>query len=167
MTAVQIRSGAGFLTYIGRLKPGATLDSARADVAALDARYGVEHGSFVDATLFGLSVVPFTEDLVGSVRPTLRILMGAVLFLLLITCGNVAPLLLARATARRGEVAVRLAVGASYARLMRQFLTEALLLGFGGCALGVLVAKVSGFFACYLPARRATRVDPAQTLRAG
>ena len=53
------------------------------------------------------------------------------------------------------------------ARLMRQFLTEALLLGFGGCALGVLVAKVSGFFACYLPVRRAIWIDLAQTLRGG
>ena len=143
MTSTEIRSGAGFLTYIGRFKDGVTLEQARADVASIDALYGKENPGFVDATAIGLSVVPFVEDLVGSVRPTLGILMGAVLFLLLIACGNVAHLLLTRASARSREVAVRLALGASYAQLMRQFLTEASLLGVGGCVLGIVVAHVA------------------------
>ena len=143
MTAVQIRSGAGFLVYVARLKPGVTFEQAQADLNALDKRYGQEHGGFVDATVFGLRIVPFAEELVGSIRPTLRILMGAVLFLLMIACANVAHLLLARAAIRRKEVAVRLAIGASYSRLIRQFLTEALLLAFGGCILGILVARLA------------------------
>jgi putative ABC transport system permease protein len=143
MTSTEIRSGAGFLTYVGRLKDGVTLEQARADVASIDLLYGRENPGFVDATAIGLSVVPFVEDLVGPVRPTLRILMGAVLFLLLIACGNVAHLLLTRASARRREVAVRLALGASYGQLMRQFLTEASLLAVGGCTLGIVIARVA------------------------
>jgi putative ABC transport system permease protein len=143
MTQTEIRSGAGFLTYLGRLKDGVTLEQARADVASIDALYGKEHAGFVDATVFSLSVVPFVEDLVGPVRPTLRILMGAVLFLLLIACGNVAHLLLTRASARRREVAVRLALGASNAQLLRQFLAEAVLLAAAGCALGIVIARVA------------------------
>src|SRR5262249_43851151 len=141
MTAVQIHSGAGFLTYIGRLRPGATFEQARADLAAIDSRYAKEHASYVDATMFGLHLDPLIEDVVGRIRPTLNILLGAVLFLFLIACGNVAHLLLERANARRREVAVRLAGGGSYVRVLRQFVSEALLLAFAGCVLGIVFSR--------------------------
>jgi ABC-type antimicrobial peptide transport system permease subunit len=163
MTAVQIRSGAGFLIYAARLKDGVTFEQAQADLNALDTRYGQEHAGFVDATVFGLRIVPLADDLVGSIRPTLRILMGAVLFLLMIACANVAHLLLARATVRRKEVAVRLAIGASYGRIIRQFLSEALLLALGGCVLGIVVARVAvSVLVAYGPANipRLTDVSP-------
>src|SRR5262249_19842344 len=141
MTAVQIHSGAGFLTYIARLRPGASFEQARADLPAVDSRYAKEHASYVDATMFGLPLGPLIEYVVGRVRPGLNILLGAVLFLFLIACGNVAHLLLERANARKREVAVRLAVGGSYPRLLRQFVTEALLLAFAGCVLGILLSR--------------------------
>ncbi|MBI4473313.1 MAG: ABC transporter permease, partial [Acidobacteria bacterium] len=152
MTAEQIRSGAGFLTYVGRLRPNATFEAAGADLAAIDERYRQEYGGFADATKLGLRVIPFVEDLVGSVRPALNVLLGAVLFLLLIACANVAHLLIARAALRRREVGVRLAIGASHVRLLRQFLTEAVLLAFGGCVLGIMLAEIAvGILVAYGP----------------
>jgi putative ABC transport system permease protein len=136
LTAVQIQRGAGFLGYIGRLRDGLSTTDASKDLAVADARYRDEFGSFTDATRFALHAVPFTENLLGDVRPGLLVLMGAVALVLLIACANVAHLLLAKGAARQHELAVRLAVGASRGRLIRQFLTEALLLSFAGAAGG-------------------------------
>jgi putative ABC transport system permease protein len=143
MTAREIHSGAGFLTYVARLKPDATFEQASSELHSLDARYKQEFGAFADSSKFGLRLIPFVEDLVGEVRPVLRVLMVSVLFLLLIACANVAHLLLARATVRRREVAVRLTLGASHRRVVRQFLTEALLLALGGGLLGILFARAA------------------------
>jgi putative ABC transport system permease protein len=143
MTAREIHSGAGFLTYVVRLKPGATFEQARGELATLDAHYKQEYGGFADSTRFGLRLIPFVEDLVGEVRPALNVLMVSVVFLLLIACANVAHLLLARGTVRRREVAVRLTLGASHRRVVRQFLTEALLLAVGGGFLGIVFARVA------------------------
>jgi predicted permease len=124
---------------VGRLRPGVSLDAARADMQSvshqLTMNYPAENGS-VKANL-----VPLKEVLIGDMRPALLILQGAVLFVLLIACVNVANLLLARSTSREREFAIRLAVGAGKIRIVRQLLTESILLGLAGGALGLLVAK--------------------------
>ena len=123
---------------VGRLKAGVTIEQARADMddvtRALTAAYPDEDKSV------GATIVPFRDALVGSVRPILLLLLGAVGFVLLIACVNVANLLLARSLARRREFAVRAALGASRARVVRQMLTESLVLAAGGGGLGLLAA---------------------------
>ncbi|HTK28918.1 MAG TPA: ABC transporter permease [Vicinamibacterales bacterium] len=137
----QHSRGAHFTEAIFRLKPGVPVDAATRELRALTARLAQEH----QATNAGWSAyaVPLAHEIEGYFRPALFALFGAAAFLLVITCTNVASLLLARATAREREVAVRAAIGASRGRLVRQFLTESVLLAAGGTALGVALALVS------------------------
>jgi putative ABC transport system permease protein len=124
------------LRVFGRLKRGATLKFARAEMAAITARLEKQFpGSNREVTVASLK-----ETVVGDVRPALLVLLAAVAFVLLIACANVAHMLLARSAARQREVAVRAALGASRARMIRQFLTESLVLASFGGAGGVLLA---------------------------
>jgi predicted permease len=130
--------GARWIAVLGRLAPLSTLASASAEMSAIAARLAQldpRHDADVAAR-----VAPLREDLVGDVRRPLLILLGAVGFVMLIACVNVASLSLARTSARGSELAVRVALGAGRARLARQILTESVVLALGGGVLGTLLA---------------------------
>lgn len=123
---------------VGRLKPGVSPQQAQSEVEALIAALPLEHGEKRGDSI--ARILPLKELLVGDVRGLLLMFSGAVGFVLLIACANVANLLLMRAASRRQEVAVRAALGAGHWRLIRQLLTESTLLSLGGAAAGLVVA---------------------------
>ncbi|HEY0553001.1 MAG TPA: ABC transporter permease [Thermoanaerobaculia bacterium] len=129
---------------IARLKPGVSLTQAQADMESVAAGLAREYPS--DDGDFGVTVVPLRRDLLGSSGPILLLLLGAVSFVLLIACANVANLLLARSLARRGEATVRLALGANRLALIRPFVLESVLLSLLGGALGLLLAAAGSRF---------------------
>jgi putative ABC transport system permease protein len=130
-----------FLSLFGRLKPGVTLQQANADMQVIRRQYAMAHPDMLDAKpKTPVEVTPMKDDLVSDVRSMLWMLFGAVGFVLLIACANVASLLLARATARSREFAVRSALGAARKRLIGQLLAESVLLSLSGGILGVLLA---------------------------
>jgi putative ABC transport system permease protein len=129
--------GGSSLRVFGRLSPGVTVDQARAEMAAITARLETEF----PGTNRDLTVRSLIDVVVGDVRPALLVLLGAVGFVLLVTCANVAHMLLARAATRRKEIALRAALGASRTRILRQLLTESLILALTGGAAGLLLAR--------------------------
>ncbi|HEX7136832.1 MAG TPA: ABC transporter permease [Vicinamibacterales bacterium] len=130
-----------YLSVVARLKPGVTIDNARAEMGAIAASMAAELPE-ID-TGWTSRVVAIRDELSGDIRPALLMLAGAVAFVLLIACANVANLLLARGAARQREIAIRSALGAVRSRVVRQLLTEALLLGLLGGLAGLVVAQWS------------------------
>ncbi|MGA9769120.1 MAG: ABC transporter permease [Blastocatellia bacterium] len=136
--------GGHFLNVVGRLTPDATIEQARAEMESLIAGWTSENRAqhLLAPDRHPILMMSLHEDVVAAARPAVLMLLGAVAFVLLIACVNVANLLLARAEARRREFAVRLALGAGRARLLRQFLAEGLILVLLGAGSGILLAKV-------------------------
>jgi putative ABC transport system permease protein len=129
-----------FLSIVTRLKPGVTLAQAQAEMSAIGERLAQEYPAFDKG--WGVRVIPVTEFVGGSLgKEYSRISLVAAMFILLIVCANVANLLLARSTARRKEIAVRMAMGASRWRMVRLLLMESVLLGLGGCVFGLMLAQ--------------------------
>lgn len=137
--ALQNRGAALSLHGVGRLKPGVTVEQAQADLDRVMRDLAAAYPATNRGN--GAKVLPFKEGMVGHLRPTLWMLLGAVGFVLLIACVNVSNLLLARSTGRAREFAIRAAMGAGRWRLARQTLAESMLLALLGCGLGLLLAS--------------------------
>ena len=150
--------GDRFMRVIARLKPGATIKRAQADMDTIASRLAQTYKEDTGVTAY---LVPAAQQIAGSVRPALLVLLGAVGFVLLIGCANLANLLLARSAAREKEFAIRAALGASHSDLVRQLLTESLLLSVFGGAVGILMAA-SGIR--YLRVMVANQIPRAQDI---
>jgi predicted permease len=154
------------LAVIGRLKPGHTVPNAQAEFDLLSQQI---LSSKKDRWQFGASLTGLQEEVSGRFRRALVVLLGAVGVVLLIACANLSNLLLARAASRRKEIAVRTALGAGRARLIRQMLTESMVLACGGAVLGLGLAfaatrALSGLHAMNIPLLQSVRVDGAALL---
>ncbi|MBZ5572164.1 MAG: ABC transporter permease [Acidobacteriia bacterium] len=145
---------------IGKLKPDVSVKQAQAEMDTITARLRRDYPTVYPPNgglTFG--IVPLLEQVVGDVRSTLYVLLGAVGFVLLIACANVANLLLSRAVARQKEIAIRTAVGASPVRIVRQLLTESVILALGGGTLGVVFAFASIYGVHVLGPKSVPRLD--------
>ncbi|HEV3469197.1 MAG TPA: ABC transporter permease [Pyrinomonadaceae bacterium] len=161
---MEVQRGAGWLEVVGRLREGTTLEQAGAEVRAVSAR--IAEANPQENTNLSFRLAGAHEEMVGSLRPTLFVLLGAVGFVLLIACANVANLLLARASRRGRELAIRVALGAGRGRVVRQLLTESLLLSTLGGVAGLLfamwgVALISAFVPSDVPRFAETGLDPS------
>jgi len=141
--ASQVRTHEDY-NLIGKLKPGVSVQQAQAEMDTITARLRREYPeNYPPNGGLTFSIVPLLEQVVGNVRRSLWVLLGSVSFVLLIACANVANLMLSRAVARQQEIAVRTALGASRWRIIRQLLTESLLISLGGGILGIFICLVS------------------------
>lgn len=150
---------------IGRLKPGISLGAAQADIEAVAAQFQQQRPDIYGDVQITASVVGFKQDVVKKVRLVLLILLGAVSLVLLISCANVANLLLARAVSRQKEIAIRSALGAGWRRIVRQLLTESVLLSLlgGGCGLLLtiwMLELISKFGPADVPRLQEISLDP-------
>jgi len=158
--AFRVNRDQYFLSVVGRLRPGATIEQARVEMNAVMDRLARDWPKFNQGNR--IVVAPLRDTIVGSVQSRLYVLMGAVAFVLLITCANIGNLLVARAAARRREIAVRRALGAGTSRIARQLITESLLLAVGGGAAGVAMGK--GFLKLLLAGQATTNLPRVEEI---
>src|SRR5205085_2992682 len=135
----RMMRGTGFLRVVGRLKPGMTLEQAQAALSLLDQGYRSQFPDKIDSSST-ISVKTLPEDVVGNLRPAFGTLLAAVAFVLLIACSNVANLLLVRFSARRREIALRIALGASRPSVVRLFIFESLIVSVLAGVIGSVLA---------------------------
>jgi putative ABC transport system permease protein len=165
ITPAQALAGTMFLNYVARLRPAVGIAGAQSEMDALAAQYREEFPKFPDADPgLTIRVGNLRDEMVSGVRPAVLILFGAVTLVLLIACANVASLLLSRALGRKREFAVRAAIGASRASLIRQMLTESLILALLGGVLGALLSAwgtraLAGMAQSSLPRASEIRTD--------
>jgi predicted permease len=160
MTTVQTSNyGAHMFTVFSKLKAGVTVEQAQADLAVITE--GIRQRVPDEMNERGVQVVPFRSLLVDNIETQLWVLLGAVTFVLLIGCGNVISLLLARATSRRKEIAIRGALGGARSRLVRQLLTESMLMAIAGGLAGMVVARVGIRFLVGMGPAGVPRLDEA------
>jgi len=159
LTAQQVQNGATYLIAIARLR--LPLDQAQSEMRLLDAQYNQENADLADADpRRNISLNPVQDLMISPVRPAVLVLFGAVACVLLIACANVASLLLSRAVARRKEIAIRTALGASRASLVRQLLTESIFLALISGALGITLSAWSIRLVSSLPHSTLPRINP-------
>ena len=136
----RVMRGSGFLRVVGRLKPGMTIEQARAAMPPLEQSYRKQYPDKIDSSsVMTLKALP--EDVTGNLRPAFATLLAAVAFVMLIACSNVANLLLVRFTGRRREIALRMALGASRASVLRLFIFESLLVSILAGVIGAVLAS--------------------------
>jgi putative ABC transport system permease protein len=138
--AMASRGDRGF-DVLGRLRPGVTIEAAQSEVNTVAARLARDYPATNEAR--GIEVSPLAAELFGELRLATRLLMGAIALVLVIVCANVANLLIARSEVRRGEIALRMAIGASRARLLQQLVTESCVLTGLGAAAGLVIAEAT------------------------
>src|SRR5437764_4025861 len=158
----RVMRGSGFLRVVGRLKPGITLEQARAALPSLEQSYRAQYPDKIDSSSV-MTLKTLDEDTTGNLRPAFATLLTAVAFVLLIACSNVANLLLVRFSGRRREIALRMALGASRASVLRLFMFESLLVSVIAGIAGALLASyvvpiVPKMAANFLPFDPDTRV---------
>ena len=134
----QIRRDLHYLRVVARLRAGVSIEQARAELEGIASRYKAAHPN--EATGAGATIIPLHDDLVGDTRRPLTVLFGAVICVLLIGCLNIANLMLTRAVGRTREIGIRTALGASRGRIIRQLVTESVVLGLAGGAVGAMLA---------------------------
>lgn len=156
--AVKVNSGAGYLQVIARTKAGVSLDAVQSDLRAIDLSYKHDFPAFADSQE-DTSANPLKEGLVGPIRQPLLVLMAATAGVLLIGCSNLMNLLLARANGRTREIAIRMAIGADRSRLVRQLLTEAIVLSGIGASVGLMLVLLGKVFLRFLPPGTLPRSD--------